>query len=76
MPRAKRKTSDDPLSHALVALRTKMEWDQTDAAAQIPVSRSTWIRWESVGNFDSVARYALKALLKIHAPEILKKLPK
>ncbi len=79
MPRAKKSTvtPTDPLSIAMYKLRVKMDWDQGKAASQIPVTRITWTRWEKdASKIDAIARYALRALIEKHAPELLRKIPK
>jgi DNA-binding XRE family transcriptional regulator len=79
MPRAKKSTvkPTHPLSLALYQLRVKMDWDQEQAAKQIPVTRISWTRWEKdASKIDPITNFALRALIGMHAPELLKKLPK
>lgn len=66
----------NPWPDALYALRDKMGWDQAQAAAQIPVHRVTWAKWETGSMPDSITKFALRCLIRLHAPEILKKLGK
>lgn len=67
---------NNPWPEALYELRLRMGWEQTDAAAQIPVNRVTWARWETGAKLDSITQYALRALIAKHAPDILKKITK
>lgn len=67
----------NPWPGVLFALRELKSWEQSEAAAQVGASMRTWGRWENGKVIpDGTSAFALRCLLSLHAPKLLKKLPK
>lgn len=69
------KKAANPWPSVLEELRDRMKWSQEDAAAEVGVSRRQWIRWEKDTLPIGPSIYALRCMVRTHAPDLLKKLP-
>lgn len=73
---AKKSKPANPWPEILSALRTRTGWTQQQAADEIGATMRSWRRWEKDEQEPiGPVLYALRCLVKTHAPELLEKLP-